>query len=105
MSNTACANNRRNGDLEINVMPAIRTAMALNSNNVCLICSFFQIMLYVNERIAIVLKYPLKTRGKGKILKMSINKCVSNVSVTNMNKMYINLKILANPKNKNVILK
>jgi hypothetical protein len=62
MSNTACANIRINGDLEINAMPDIRMAMALNSNKVCLICRFFQIMLYVIERIARVLKYPLKTR-------------------------------------------
>jgi hypothetical protein len=62
MSNTACANIRRNGDLEINAMPDIRIAMALNSNNMCAICNFFQIMLYVNERIANVLKYPLRSR-------------------------------------------
>ncbi len=74
MSNTACANVKRNGDFEINAMPDIRMAMALNNNNVCLKFSFFQIMLYVNERIANVLKYPFKTRGKGKILRIFINK-------------------------------
>ncbi len=73
MSNTACANVRKNGDFEINAIPDIRIAMALNSNNVCLIFSLFQIMLYVNERIANVLKYPFKTRDRGKILNMPIN--------------------------------
>jgi hypothetical protein len=68
LSNTACDNIRRECDREINAMPDIRTAMTLNSNNVCLICSFFQIVLYVNERIAIVLKYPTKTMVN--ILKM-----------------------------------
>jgi hypothetical protein len=37
MSKTACANNRINGDLEINAMPEIRIAITLKSNNVCLI--------------------------------------------------------------------
>ncbi|MCD4766136.1 MAG: hypothetical protein K8R34_06470 [Methanosarcinales archaeon] len=69
MSSTACANIRIDGDLEKNAMPDIRTAMTLNNKKVCfkkvcLICSFFQSILYVNERIAIVLKYPIKTSGK-----------------------------------------
>jgi hypothetical protein len=93
MSNNACDNIRINGDLEINAIPDIRMAMALNSNNVCLICSFFQIMLYVNERIARVLKYPLNTSGKGKILKISINESASNVIPTSKEKICRNLKI------------
>jgi len=93
MSNNACANIRINGDLEINATPDIRIAMALNSNNVCLIGRFFQIMLYVKERIAKVLKYPLKTRGNGKILKISIKESASNVIPTNMDKICRNLKI------------
>ncbi|MBC2697236.1 MAG: hypothetical protein HF976_14350 [ANME-2 cluster archaeon] len=64
MSNTACANIRIDGDLEKNAIPDIRTAMTLNNKKVCLVCSFFHSILYVNERIAIVLKYPIKTRGK-----------------------------------------
>jgi len=93
MSNTACANIKSNGDLEKKAMPDIRTAMTLNNNNACLICSFFQIMLYVNERMANVLKYPLKTRGNWKILKMSIIESVSNVIFSNMEKIWRNLKI------------
>jgi hypothetical protein len=72
MSNIACANVKIDDDLEKNAIPDIRTAMTLNNKKVCLICSFFQSMLYVNERIAIVLKYPIKT--KGNILNMYIGK-------------------------------
>jgi hypothetical protein len=72
MSNIACANVKIDDDLEKNAIPDIRTAMTLNNKKVCLICSFFQSMLYVNERIAIVLKYPIKTNGK--ILNMCIGK-------------------------------
>jgi hypothetical protein len=93
MSNTACANIRSKDDLEINAIPDIKMATALNINNVCLICRFFHIMLYVNERIANVLKYPLKTRENGKNLKKSINKSVPNVILSNMEKMCRNLKI------------
>jgi hypothetical protein len=50
-------------------------------------------MLYVIERIARVLKYPLKTSENGKLLKMSIKKSLSNVMFTNMEKMCRNLKI------------
>ena len=64
MSNTACANVSRNGDLEINAIPDMRTAMTLNNKKICYICRFFQRILYVNERIAIVLKYPIKTSGR-----------------------------------------
>ena len=93
MSNTACANIRSNGDLEIKAIKDIRIAMPLKNKNVCFIFSFFHKMLYVNERIANVLKYPLRTRENGKIRKMSINRSVSNVILSNNEKMCRNLKI------------
>lgn len=64
MSSTACANVKRIGDLEINAMQDISTAMTFNNKKICLMRIFFQSMLYVNERMPIVLKYPIKTKGK-----------------------------------------
>ncbi|NOR46628.1 MAG: hypothetical protein GQ533_01065 [Methanosarcinaceae archaeon] len=63
ISSTACDTIKGIGDIEISAMPDIRIAIALEIKNVCLMCIFFQIVLYVSERIAIVLKYPLKING------------------------------------------
>jgi hypothetical protein len=63
ISSTACDTIKGIGDIEISAMPDIRIAIALDINNVCLRCIFFQIVLYVSERIAIVLKYPLRING------------------------------------------
>ena len=103
MSKPVCANIRTIGDLEKNATPDIRRAIALDIINMCLTCSSFQIMLYVNEIIAIVLKYPLSTRGK--IVKRYIEKSISNVISISIEKIDRNLKRKAKPKNKNVILK
>jgi len=102
-SNIACAPIIRRGDLEKKAIPNIVIAIALDTINICFTCCSFHIMLYVNERIAIVLKYPLKASGK--ILKRYIEISRSNVipiSITNTDR---NLKRNAKPKNKNVILK
>jgi hypothetical protein len=53
--------------------------------------------------MAIVLKYPLKTRGK--TLKRYIEISRSNVNPISITKTDRNLKRKARPKNKNVILK
>ncbi|MBE0523763.1 MAG: hypothetical protein IBX40_05445 [Methanosarcinales archaeon] len=91
MSNTACASVKIDEDLEKNAIPDIRSAMTLNIKKICLICSFFQSMLYVNERIAIVLKYPIRTRGK--FPNIYLGKSRSNVTPINFIKTNMNLEI------------
>ncbi|MCK4928534.1 MAG: hypothetical protein KAR76_02255 [Methanosarcinales archaeon] len=80
-----------NEDLEINAILDIKIAMTLNIKKICLIFSFFQSMLYVNERIAIVLKYPTRTRGK--FPNIYLGKSISNVIPINFNEMNMNLEI------------